>query len=128
MIARPRRIGVRLSEEERQRIWDQADSSLLSVSEFIRRRALGKQIVSRSDLRVLAELRRLGGLLKHIHLETRGSYSRDTANAIQALESYARLLRRNLEKGGVEEPEPRKSLVLEPQNQSGDSPDRQNST
>jgi hypothetical protein len=104
MIARPCRIGVRLSEEEHRKIREQADASLLSVSEFIRRRAFGKQIVPQSDLRVLAELRRLGGLLKHIHLETRGAYSALTANAIRALESYARTMKRNrgenpLEKG-----------------------------
>jgi hypothetical protein len=45
-------------------------------------------------MNVLAELRRLGGLLKHIHLETRGIYSELTANAIRALESYSRTLER----------------------------------
>jgi hypothetical protein len=46
-------------------------------------------------LAVLAELRRLGGLLKHVHLETRGTYSELTANAIRALEAYARELERS---------------------------------
>jgi hypothetical protein len=103
MIERPWRAGVRLSEEERKRIWEQAEASALSVSEFIRRRTLGKQIVSRADLRALAELRRLGGLLKHVHLETRGSYSRDTANAIRAIESYVRSLERDFRKKAAEE-------------------------
>jgi hypothetical protein len=102
MITRPKRAAVRLSEEEDRKIRAQADSSLLSVSEFIRRRSLGKQIVPQSDLRVLAELRRLGGLLKHIHLETKGAYSVLTANAIRALEAYARELERSLrEKNGA---------------------------
>jgi hypothetical protein len=94
MSRRSWRAGVRLSEEERKRIWEQADVSSLSVSEFIRRRALGKRIIAQSDLRILAELRRLGGLLKHIHNETRGIYSKLTADAIRALESYARSLER----------------------------------
>jgi hypothetical protein len=102
MCNRPWRVGVRLSKEERKRIWEQADASRLSVSEFIRRRALGKRITPQSDLRVLAELRRLGGLLKYIHLETRGAYSRDTASAIRALESYARALERKCREKALE--------------------------
>jgi hypothetical protein len=89
MIARPRRVGVRLNAEERKEVWEQANVSSLSVSEYIRRRVLGKPVASKADLRVLAELRRLGGLLKHIHLETRGAYSQDTARALQAIEKYA---------------------------------------
>jgi hypothetical protein len=52
---------------------------------------------------VLAELRRLGGLLKHVHLETRGAYSQDTANAIRALESYARALERDFREKSAED-------------------------
>jgi hypothetical protein len=92
MIERSRSVGIRLSEEENQRIREQAEMSHLTISEFMRRRALGKQIVPKSDLGILSELRRLGGLLKHVHLETRGTYSQDTANAIHALEGYARVL------------------------------------
>ena len=92
MAQRLKRIGVRLNEEERNHVWDQAGASALTASEYIRRQILGKRIVSKADLVVLGELRRLGGLLKHIHLETRGRYSADTRNAIQALEFYAREL------------------------------------
>ena len=97
MIERPWRVCARLNDEERKRILEQAETSRLTVSEFIRRRALGKQIVPKSDLRILNELRRLGGLLKHIHLETRGAYSEDTRDAIRALENYARQLRKDIE-------------------------------
>jgi hypothetical protein len=101
MIKNSKFIGIRLSEEENQRIRDQAEVSHLTVSEFVRRRTLGKQIVPKSDLAVLAELRRLGGLLKHVHLETRGKYSELTANAIRALETYGRMLQRShKERGG----------------------------
>jgi hypothetical protein len=95
MITRPFHVNARFSEEERQEIKAQAESSHLTVSEYIRRRVLGKRIVSQADLATLAELRRLGGLLKHVHLETRGTYSERTADAIRALEAYARTLERN---------------------------------
>jgi hypothetical protein len=102
MIQRPRRVGVRLNAEERKEIWAQADVSGISVSEFIRRRILGKPVASKADLRILAELRRLGGLLKHIHLETLGAYSHDTARAIRALERYAWTLEKSLRKETLE--------------------------
>jgi hypothetical protein len=56
-------------------------------------------VASKADLAVFGELRRLGGLLKHIHNETRGAYSSLTAQAIKDLSAYARVLtekRRNL--------------------------------
>jgi hypothetical protein len=89
------RIGLRVSKEERLEIAVQAEVSHLTVSEYMRRRVLGKRVVPQADLAVLAELRRLGGLLKHVHLETRGVYSELTANAIRALEAYARTLERS---------------------------------
>ena len=73
--ARQIRIGLRVSEEEALEMKEQAEASRLTLSEYARRRILGKRIVPQSDMNVLAELRRLGGLLKHIHNETRGMYS-----------------------------------------------------
>jgi hypothetical protein len=95
VIDRAFHVTIRLSEEERQEMREQAEVSHLTVSEYIRRRILGKRIVSQADLAVLAELRRLGGLLKHVHLETRGTYSELTANAIRALEAYTKALQRS---------------------------------
>jgi hypothetical protein len=106
MIARPFYVNARFSEEEHREIKVQAEASHLTVSEYIRRRIFGKRVVSQADLAVLAELRRLGGLLKHVHLETRGTYSELTANAIRALEAYARKLERshNERNGGPDPP------------------------
>jgi hypothetical protein len=80
------RLGLRVSEEERLEVAEQAEISQLTVSEYVQRRILGKPIASHADLSVLAELRRLGGLLKHVHNESRGAYSELTANAIRAFE------------------------------------------
>jgi hypothetical protein len=100
------RIGLRVSEEERLEITEQAEASALTVSEYVRRKVLGRRIIPKTDLSVLAELRRLGGLLKHIHLETRGTYSDLTASAIRALEAYARKVERshNERNGGTGPP------------------------
>ena len=106
-IARQTRIGLRISEEEALEMKEQAEASHLTLSEYVRRRTLGKRIVPQSDMNVLAELRRLGGLLKHIHNETRGIYSELTANAIRALEAYSKTLERvhrekNSGSGGID--------------------------
>ena len=97
---RQRRIYARLTDEEYADLQEQADVAAISLSEYIRRRVFARRVVSKLDLRVLAELRRLGGLLKLVHNETKGAYSQKTAEAIQALTSYARGLERSLEPAG----------------------------
>ena len=57
----------------------------LTVSAFCRRRMLGRRVVANTDAVVIRELRRLGGLLKHVHVQSDGAYSRDTSVALQAL-------------------------------------------
>lgn len=93
------KITIRLTEAERDFLVSEADVCSLSVSSFIRRRSLGKRIVPRTELRVLAELRRLGGLLKHLHNETRGTYSALTANCLNEIATYIRLMNKNAGEG-----------------------------
>ena len=90
MTERPYRITVRFSNDEQKELREQADVAVLSVSEYVRRRILGKHVVSKTDLKLLAELRRIGGLLKHIHLETRGAYSELTAEALSEVIRFVR--------------------------------------
>lgn len=92
------RINLRVTEQELSDLKQQAEIAGLSVSEYVRRRALGRRVVgsSKTDIHVLSELRKLGGLLKLVHNETRGAYSQKTAEAIQALTSYARHLEREI--------------------------------
>ena len=42
-------------------------------------RALDRPVVSRTDATTIRELRRLGGLLKKVHLDSGGAYSKETA-------------------------------------------------
>jgi hypothetical protein len=81
-----------MSEAEYSRIADELLVCGLSLSAFVRKRVFGQHVASKADLAVLAELRRLGGLLKHVHNETRGAYSALTAQAIRDLSAYARAL------------------------------------
>jgi hypothetical protein len=89
---RTRLIGLRLSEAEYSRIADELLVCGLSLSAFVRKRVFGQCVASKADLAVLAELRRFGGLLKHVHNETRGAYSALTAQAIRDLSAYVRAL------------------------------------
>ena len=56
----------RLTEEEWHNLSEQADRAALTPSEFARRRIAGYRIVSRVEDKLLNELRRLGGLQKHL--------------------------------------------------------------
>jgi hypothetical protein len=89
---RTSRLTIRLTETERSYIRDEAGLSGHTAASFARKRVLGARVASRADLAVLAELRRLGGLLKHIHNETLGTYSSLTAQALRDLSAYVRVL------------------------------------
>ena len=59
------RFTMRLTPEEKMRLDERADITGLSASEYIRRRIFGGTIVAYTDLKIVGELRRIGGLLKH---------------------------------------------------------------
>ena len=90
------RVNMRVTDDELLELRTKADISGLSVSEYARRCVLGRRIAAKTDIRLLSELRKQGGLMKLIHNETRGAYSRQTAEAIQALTSCARTLERRI--------------------------------
>jgi len=66
------RIEVRITEEEKAILRDQANSASLTMSEYVRRSALGKRILSTMDQKVAGELARLGGLQKHLLTQIKG--------------------------------------------------------
>lgn len=76
-------VHIRVTPQEREDIQEQAEASGLSVSEYVRRRVLGRRVVSRTDKKMLSELRRQGGLLKHVFNESRGMYSEKTERALE---------------------------------------------
>jgi hypothetical protein len=89
---RTSRITIRLTGEEHSQVRNDAGIAGLTMAAFSRKRLLGAHVASKADLAVLAELRRLGGLLKYVHNETRGAYSALTAQAIRDLSAYVRVL------------------------------------
>ena len=59
------RFEMRLTASERVQLREDADLAGMCISEFVRRRAFGKRIHAATDLMMIRELRRLGGLQKY---------------------------------------------------------------
>ena len=66
------RIEIRITEEEKAIIRDQANSASLTMSEYIRRTALNRRILSTMDQRAAGEIARLGGLQKYLLTQIKG--------------------------------------------------------
>jgi len=81
-------INVRLTASEKGQLKDDAELASLSLSELVRRRYFGRPIIANADAVMVKELRRIGGLLKHVHNQSQGAYSHETALALAELRSY----------------------------------------
>lgn len=81
-------VNVRLTSAEKIRLKEDAELAGLSMSELVRRRYFGRPIVASADAVMLKELRRIGGLLKHIHASSGGVYSKETSEALVVLKGY----------------------------------------
>lgn len=90
-------INIRVTKAEKARLLEDADLAALSMSELVRRRYFGRPIAS-ADQAMIRELRRLGGLLKHIHNESGGVLHRDTAAALAAIKAYIERLSHDRQK------------------------------
>ena len=93
MAYRPRpnalsaRIQFRLTPDERTEMEAQADAAGMTLSTYTRHRILGHRVLAHADDVTIRELRRLGGLLKLVHTQSRGAYSGQTADALGALKA-----------------------------------------
>jgi hypothetical protein len=65
-------MEFRITEEEKATIRDQADRASLTMSEYVRRTALNKRILSTMDQKAAGELARLGGLQKYLLMQIKG--------------------------------------------------------
>ena len=86
------RLDVRVAPVEKEQLRRIAADAGLSVAELVRARTLDRPVVSRVDATAIRELRRLGGLLKKVHVDSGGAYSRETASALTALRAAIVLL------------------------------------
>lgn len=82
------RLNVRLPSGELYTIREDADLAGVSISELVRARYFGRPIVANADALMIKELRRIGGLLKSVHLESGGAYTKQTADVLSDLGSY----------------------------------------
>jgi hypothetical protein len=88
------RLDVRVSPDEKQHLRVLAARAGMPVAELVRLRALGRPVVPRTDETTIRELRRLGGLVKKVHVDSRGAYSDATAGALAELRSAVQALAR----------------------------------
>lgn len=88
-------LRVRLTSSEKSELVESAEHAGLTVSEYVRRRAIGHAVISRTDAALIRELRRQGGLIKHVWLAT-GKVSNDALRAISIISSAIK----NLANGG----------------------------
>ena len=79
------RLDVRVSPAEKEQLGGIAREAGLAVAELVRLRALGRPVVSRTDATTIRELRRIGGLLKMVHVESGGAYRQQTAELLTML-------------------------------------------
>ena len=79
--------SVRLSPAEWERIQELAQTADMSVSEYFRRCALGQKLLHSVDQRMIRELCRLGGLQKHLFLETQGYCEAQTLDILKEVKA-----------------------------------------
>lgn len=85
-------INVRLTHEEKAELVEQASVLGMTLSALGRRRLLGHKVVPYETVLERNDLRRLGGLLKQVHTESGGAYSKQTAEVIGLIEARLKAL------------------------------------
>lgn len=74
--------AIRCFEEEEAIVREKAYDSGMSIGQFMLAAALKRQTRSRVDAHIINELRRLGGLQKHLFSQGNGALSREYANVL----------------------------------------------
>ncbi len=70
-------LKLRCSEEDAALIKKKAEEAGMSTSELLRRSALNRKIMTRTDLKLMNELLRLGGLQKHLFNQLQANMTTD---------------------------------------------------
>jgi len=98
-------ITVRFTEAEHKKILSNCEELGLSKSNYIRASIMSKQIrvqkAARLDTKSIAELSRLGGLLKHLHnisgKTSGGAYSAESWDVLSRIKSLIIKLHESIE-------------------------------
>jgi hypothetical protein len=85
-------VNVRLTGAEKARLQEDADLASLSMSALVRARYFGRPVIANTDLVMVRELRRLGGLLKAVHTASEGAYSQATAALLADIKRFIETL------------------------------------
>lgn len=88
------RLDVRVAPAEKEQLRAVAATAGMSMAELVRLRSLDRPVIARTDATAIRELRRLGGLLKKVHLDSGGAYSDATARALATLAQAVAILAR----------------------------------
>lgn len=78
-------VRIRFTPEEKENARAQAKHAGLTLSAYLRKRALSMPVGSRTDAMMINELRRLGGMVKLVYSKSGGTYSKETAAALTAI-------------------------------------------
>lgn len=81
----------RTDEETAKQITEDAEMSGLSVGRYLRHRITGRKIPAKYDLQLLNEIRRQGGLLKHL-----ATHGVDTEEALQVVIQTMQKVQKNI--------------------------------
>lgn len=76
---------VRFDTEEYKTVKEKAADTGLTLAEYIRRCSLGRQTRSKIEGQIINELRKLGGLQKHLYNEEGGSHGDEYAAVLRAI-------------------------------------------
>lgn len=98
-------LRIRCTDDDATLIREKADAAALSVSEFMRRAALNRRIVTRTDNRMITSLLQQGGLLKHLYSQMKPGMttelSRDFADTLLEIRKTLRNLQTESVPAGV---------------------------
>lgn len=76
------KVMVRVTPEQLRTLRDKAHDAGVTVPEYLRRLGLGRKLHTRVEAGVINELRRLGGLQKHLFTGGAGVLSKEYANIL----------------------------------------------
>jgi len=83
---------VRFTPEQFELVREKAGDCKLSIAEFIRRCSTGRQTRSKIDSKIINELRRLGGLQKHLYYESGATSEEYTTVLAQIVDAISRIM------------------------------------